>query len=476
MKFGVLQCDVCNGDLPGNIGKILTLAQQATERGAEFLLASAGALAGPQAQGWSCLADFAPACHAACQELATRLTTPLLLALDQPLLLRDGLAMTLTGASLRVGEHNIRLLGYGGAGEGSPSLVVDLHPRPFYPGWQDEYRQALARHGCPAIGVNLVGGYGSFVYQGSSIQVDASGELLARGRAFTEDALVLEWAEPGQISPAPEGVAAQWAALTLGIRDFVRKSGACRCVLGLSGGIDSALVACLACEAIGPENVLALLLPSPYTSQASLEDATQLAENLRMPAKVIPIQEPMQTFASLLEPVFATLPSRSDLVFENLQARIRGVILMAVANRLDALVLNTGNQSEAAMGYSTLYGDTVGALAVLGDLLKTRVYELARWRNQESEIIPPRIIEREPSAELRDNQKDSDSLPPYPVLDAALQAMMETGAIPDRDLGQRVMRNVFKRMQLPPALLVGRYHLPVTPLDGAWLPPESMAT
>nr|MCR5563936.1 NAD(+) synthase [Desulfovibrio sp.] len=244
----------------------------------------------------------------------------------------------------------------------------------------------------------------------------------------------------------------------------------------LSGGVDSALVCCIAAEALGAENVIAVRMPSPYSSRGSLDDAAALAENLGIPAPyTIPIAPAMTAFSAMLAPAFADAPANAgDVTFENLQARIRGVVLNALANRLGALILNTGNKSEAAMGYSTLYGDTVGALAVIGDLTKTRVYALCRWFNaaRGAAVIPDAILTKEPSAELRPNQKDSDSLPPYEELDAALEGILPTqaGATAKagmrRDIFDRICQSEFKRRQEPPALAAS-----ATPFGKGWSVP-----
>ncbi|MDE5879972.1 MAG: NAD(+) synthase, partial [Desulfovibrio sp.] len=283
--------------------------------------------------------------------------------------------------------------------------------------------------------------------------------------------------EPGAlpvnpVAPACSGVEEScWRALVLGTRDYVRKCGAARVLLGLSGGMDSALVACVAAEALGPENVTGVLMPSPHTSLASVEDAEALARNLGMETLTVPIAGLMAAFADALGPGLERFPAwPGDVTEENLQARIRGTLVTSLANRARALVLNTGNKSEVAMGYCTLYGDAVGALAVIGDLTKTQVYALGRWLNawKGRELIPEAIFVKAPSAELRPGQKDTDSLPPYEVLDPLLERLLAPGrsqgeaesgaggedAALAADVRRRLFAAEFKRRQLPPALRV----------------------
>jgi NAD+ synthase (glutamine-hydrolysing) len=252
----------------------------------------------------------------------------------------------------------------------------------------------------------------------------------------------------------------------LGVRDYVRKNGFSGVIIGLSGGIDSALVTCIAVDALGRENVEVLLMPSRYTASMSMEDSLQLAASLGINHQVVSIEQAYTAFVDTLEPVFRGMPP--DITEENLQARCRGVILMAVSNKMRKLVLTTGNKSEMAVGYATLYGDMAGGYAPLKDVPKLLVYRLARWRNTRSELIPVRIIERPPSAELRDNQKDEDSLPPYEVLDPILERYIERDQSPQeivaagfsREVVLRVTRlvdqNEYKRRQAAPGIKISR--------------------
>ena len=351
--------------------------------------------------------------------------------------------------------------------------IIHMTATPFRLGLQQEMEHLLshvtARHHVHLFSVNMVGGTDIHVYNGQSTAFDPTGRLLGRALAFEEDLLLVE---NGPASPEetanriePQCACPEescWRALVLGVHDFAAKCGAERVLLGLSGGMDSALVCCIAAEALGPERVTAVLMPSPHTSQASLEDARRLADNLGVSTICLPIEPLMQGFAQSLAPGLEGFePWPGETTFENVQSRIRGTLLTCLANRARALVLNTGNKSEAAMGYCTLYGDSVGALSVIGDLSKSEVFALGRWYNQwrGAEILPRRVLEKEPSAELAPNQKDSDTLPPYDVLDPLLEECLRPrpGVMPSAQ-GEEVRRRLFaaefKRRQLPPALVV----------------------
>lgn len=368
--------------------------------------------------------------------------------------------------------------------------LVHMTAAPYSEGAQAAGEHMLshvaARHHVHLFSVNLVGGNDSRVYSGQSLAFDPTGQLLARGKAFAEDVLVVETAgsTPGGASggkaPGPLSSCVEenlWHALTLGTRDFVRKCGAEKVIVGLSGGMDSSLVCCVAVEALGAENVTGVLMPSPYSSEGSVSDAHSLAQNLGIRTVTLPIESVMKVFEQALAPGLELFTSRpGDTTFENLQARIRGVVLSSLANRAGALVLNTGNKSEAAMGYSTLYGDTVGALAVIGDLTKTQTYAVARWYNEyrQAEVIPQQVFDKAPSAELRPGQKDEDSLPPYGQLDPVLEELLLPGASsaaanisPLRlEVRNRLFAAEFKRRQEPLALFVSR-----VPFGAGWQAP-----
>lgn len=347
--------------------------------------------------------------------------------------------------------------------QAAPDLVVNLSASPFYlekHGRRQRVMGAVARQlGVPLLYANQVGAQDGLIFEGASCAFSAEGTVLAEGPRFAEAAV-----RPGSQAAAPAAPLVE--ALTLGIRDYFRKTGHREAVLGLSGGIDSAVVLALAVRALGAERVFPYMLPSRYTADISLEDAAELAQKLRVPLGEMAIGEVFAAFEAQLAP---ELPAAGpgDVTFENLQSRIRGTLLMAIANRRGALLLATGNKSELATGYGTLYGDMAGALAVLGDCWKTQVYELARALNAEGHAcIPERIITRAPSAELREDQKDEDSLPPYEELDAILAARVErfasretllaqgfASAHVDRCL-QLLARAEHKRHQLPPTLIV----------------------
>lgn len=322
----------------------------------------------------------------------------------------------------------------------------------------------------PIFAVNQVGGQGDMLFDGRSLVMNANGEIVDELMSFQEETKYYQVNEsitaeqPFIPESHPSEIALIHDALVLGVKDFFQKQGFKKAVLGLSGGLDSALVAALTCEALGAENVLAILLPSIYSTEHSLKDALDLVENTGCKHEIIPIKSAVLAFENLLAPIFQG--KEADLTEENIQARARGLILMAISNKLGHVVLNTSNKSEAAVGYGTLYGDMVGSLSVLGDVYKTQAFELARYINREGEIIPIHTIVKPPSAELRPDQKDSDSLPDYPILDAVLFQYIDEGKSPEeiiasgfeRDTVERIIRLVnnaeFKRFQAPPILRV----------------------
>jgi NAD+ synthase (glutamine-hydrolysing) len=315
------------------------------------------------------------------------------------------------------------------AGKGA-TLLVNLSASP-YTMEKEEIRYRLIRnhavkHGVPVILINQVGGNDELLFDGRSMAVNASGDLTALLPAFEESVTLLDTSRPAAISYAPQDpVSSLRSALVLGIRDYLGKCGFQTAVLGLSGGIDSAVVACLAAEALGPPHVLGIAMPSPYSSEASLADAKALAANLGISFQTIPITPVFESYLNALKPHFENQPP--GVAEENIQARIRGNILMAFSNRFGCLTLSTGNKSELSVGYCTLYGDMSGGLSVISDVPKTMVYKLAGEFNREKEMIPGRIIERAPSAELRPDQKDQDTLPPYDVLDEIVDLYLEQG-------------------------------------------------
>ena len=331
--------------------------------------------------------------------------------------------------------------------------------------------KTLARsHHRSVVYVNQVGGNDSLVFDGSSIAVSAEGRVAARARSFEEDLVLFDTATgTGDLRDQPENeLEAVYQALVCGTRDYVRKCGFQEVLIGLSGGIDSAVVAAIAAAAVGPENVLGVAMPGPYSSPASLTDARQLASNLGTRFLVLPIGDVFASYRSALATPFAGRPE--DVAEETIQARIRGNFLMALSNKLGAMVLSTGNKSEMAVGYCTLYGDMAGGLAVISDVPKTMLYELAQLINTQfagREVIPRSTLTKPPSAELRPNQTDQDTLPPYDVLDRILKAYIEDLRSPQeiadhygfplelvRQVALRVDRNEYKRKQAPPGLKV----------------------
>lgn len=351
-----------------------------------------------------------------------------------------------------------------------PAIHINLSSSPFWHSKREIRRQMLAaiarRDGIPVFLSNQVGGNDSLIFDGSSLALNGRGELIAQAASFEEDLLIVDTAD-SQVVQAPhsDDTEAAYRALVVGTRDYVRKCGFKKAIVALSGGIDSALVAAIATEALGAENVIGIGMPSPYSSQGSIDDSRKLAANLGIRFELISITGLFEGFKDALEPLFAGMAE--DLTEENIQPRIRGTLLMALSNKFGALVLTTGNKSEMAVGYCTLYGDMVGALAVIGDLVKTRVYAVCRWLNRDREIIPSAILEKPPSAELRPGQMDTDSLPPYETLDPILEAYVERYETPEEianahgyplDLVRQVVRLVerseYKRQQAAPVLKV----------------------
>ncbi len=312
-------------------------------------------------------------------------------------------------------------------------LILNISASPFWQGKSEVRRKMLGalarRHGATVVMVNQVGANDSLIFDGASFAVDRTGAVIAQAASFAEDLVIVETESTVAASTTPEsGEAALWSALVLGTRDYVRKCGFSKAVVGLSGGIDSALVAAIAVDALGAENVQGIGMPSEFSSTGSVTDADQLARNLGIGFTTVPIKPIYTAFTDALEPVFEALGAGNafGLAEENLQPRIRGTLLMGVSNKTGALVLTTGNKSEMACGYCTLYGDMVGALAVIADVYKTEVYALARYANRDGERIPEATLTKPPSAELRPGQMDTDSLPPYEVLDPILRAYIES--------------------------------------------------
>ncbi|MDR3567113.1 MAG: NAD+ synthase [Syntrophobacteraceae bacterium] len=355
-------------------------------------------------------------------------------------------------------------------GKKSIDLLVNISASPYHVRKAARVGELLqkqaARVGAPLIYVNQVGGNDELIFQGHSMVWDEKGELLACGADFSEDLIIFDTEGGRRELPAPQSdpVSEVIGALTLGLRDYARKCSFGRAVIGLSGGVDSAVVACLAVLALGAENVLGVAMPGPYNAPESLTDARELAQRLAIGFEVVPIDGLFSAALQSMAPIFGDLAH--DFTEENLQARLRGMILMAISNKFGRLLLSTGNKSEISVGYCTLYGDMNGGLAVLGDVPKTMVYALAQRLKEQHGWIPEHIITRAPSAELRENQTDQDTLPPYETLDAILSEYVEQrlpirqiidkGFDPEtvRWVARRVEINEYKRWQAPPILRV----------------------
>ncbi|MBD2679096.1 MULTISPECIES: NAD+ synthase [Nostoc] len=354
-------------------------------------------------------------------------------------------------------------------------LIVNLSASPYTAGKQ-QFRETMLRHSAvrfqqPIIYANQVGGNDDLIFDGRSFALNRQGEIVCRASGFEADLLAVEFDESlrdlqlSSVASAYESEDEEiWQALVLGVRDYARKCRFSKVVLGLSGGIDSALVAAIASAALGEENVLGVLMPSPYSSEHSISDALALAANLGIKTDILPIEQLMQGFDRTLADLF--VGTEFGLAEENIQSRIRGNLLMAIANKFGYLLLSTGNKSEMAVGYCTLYGDMNGGLAVIADVPKTRVYSLCHWLNRDRQIIPQNVLTKPPSAELKPGQVDQDSLPPYEILDDILQRLIHdhqsaaqiVAAGHDCVIVNRVIQMVaraeFKRRQAPPGLKI----------------------
>jgi len=364
-------------------------------------------------------------------------------------------------------------------------FLINLSASPYTVGKQ-KLREAMLTHAVKRyqkaiIYVNQVGGNDDLIFDGNSVAFNKSGKLICRGQSFKTNLSIINYYHHEQdICPTKETLISPnahliyelpetkeeeiWSALVLGVRDYVKKCGFSQVILGLSGGIDSALVATIAAEALGAENVLGVLMPSPYSSEHSVKDAQKLVENLGINSEIIPIENPMKAYDQILKPLFEK--TEFGIAEENIQSRIRGNILMAIANKFGYLLLSTGNKSEMAVGYCTLYGDMNGGLAVIADLPKTQVFALCHWLNRQKEVIPQNILIKPPSAELKPNQVDQDSLPPYDQLDDILYLMINQHQSPQEliekgysaeiinKITKLLFRAEFKRRQAPPGLKI----------------------
>jgi NAD+ synthase (glutamine-hydrolysing) len=355
----------------------------------------------------------------------------------------------------------------------NPTLMINLSGSPYSYNHVEKRRnrmqQNAKRYSLPLFYVNQVGGNTDILFDGGSMFINKNGDIVEECAFYQEDFKIIEWSSGSVYSDNHQDyydydIALIHDALLMGIKDYFSKMSFEKAVIGSSGGIDSAVVHALAAKALGGENVKAIMMPSKYSSKGSVDDAVKLAHNVNSPYRIISIEDTVESLNSTLEEEFEGL--KEDVTEENIQARSRGIILMAISNKYGHIVLNTSNKSESAVGYSTLYGDMCGGLSVIGDLYKEQVYELARFMNRYGEVIPQEIINKEPSAELRPNQKDSDSLPDYSVLDKLLfhyieekkgwREIVKLGM--DEDLVRRIIRlvdkNEYKRFQASPTLRI----------------------
>ena len=472
LKIAIAQINATVGDLAGNAARIFDFAQRAKAQGAELLLTPELALCGYPPEDLLLREDFYAACERELDDLASRL--PDIAVLIGHPVTQNGCsynAATLISDKKRVATYfkqrlpnyevfdeqryfesgdkpcvvNIKGVRCGinicadvweagsadQAREAGAEVLLVLNASPYHIGKQarrtEVLRERVAATGLPVFYANLVGGQDELVFDGGSFALDSRGEIRCKLPRFEEALTVVDFTdgEPqmGEVIAEQAVEAEVYQALVLGVRDYLGKNGFPGAIIGLSGGIDSALTLCIAVDALGADKVRAVMMPSPYTAEISLADSREMVRLLGVRYDEIAIEPAMNVFATMLDKEFAGLPA--DTTEENLQARIRGMILMALSNKTGSLVLTTGNKSEMAVGYCTLYGDMAGGFAVIKDIAKTLVYRLSRWRNTVSYAIPERIITRPPSAELKPGQFDQDSLPPYEILDAIVAATME---------------------------------------------------
>ncbi|MDP2786832.1 MAG: NAD+ synthase [Pseudomonadota bacterium] len=525
IKIALAQMNPTLGDLAGNAAQIVSLAQQAAQSGAALLVTPELALCGYPPEDLALRPDFYDENARVLADLARRLPPDMAVVVGHPLhaggqyfnaasLLRgdhqggrieatyrkqklpnhsvfDELRTFVAGsdpcvfdcAGVRFGINICADIWETGtatqARDAGAQVLLVLNASPFHAGKQAERlevaRERIAESGLPLLYINMTGGQDELVFDGASFALDASGTLGAQFPAFDAGMHIVELdveadgVQPrGEMAVLPEVEASVYQALVMGVRDYVAKNGFPGVLVGSSGGIDSALTLAIAVDALGAERVQAVMMPSQFTADMSLEDAEQLAVNLGIRYDVQPIKLMFDTFLSELADEFENLPF--DQTEENIQARVRGVILMALSNKFGQLVLTTGNKSEMASGYATLYGDMAGGFAVLKDVSKTLVWRLARYRNQrcapDSPLIPERIITRPPSAELRANQCDQDSLPSYEILDAIMQRYVEhdmaardiiAAGYSEADVRKvigLIDRSEYKRRQSPPGIRI----------------------
>ena len=508
LQIATAQLNPVVGDIAGNAQRIVDAMADAKARGAQLLLTPELSLCGYPPEDLLLRADFFQACRDALERIAAR-TDDMAVVVGFPDfddVGRYNAAAVMQGGRIIARCRKRRLPNYAvfdekryfdaaseacvfelagvrcglmicadmwvaGPAEGlraaGAELVLVINASPCHVGKQAERhrvaRERIAETGLPLLCVNMVGGQDELVFDGASFAMAADGALAWQAPSFEARVDVVGFSSDGwqadSCAPMLTEEEEAYGALVLGVRDYLGKNGFPTAIIGLSGGIDSALTLAVAVDALGAEKVRAVMMPSPYTAQMSLDDAADMARRLGVRYDILPIEPAMKTFEDMLAEQFAGLPS--DTTEENLQSRIRGNLLMALSNKTGAIVLTTGNKSEMATGYATLYGDMAGGFAVLKDVYKTLVYRLSEWRNARAEVIPVNIITRPPSAELKPDQVDQDTLPPYDVLDAIIEAYMERDLAPreivaqgyDEEVVRRVVgmlkRNEYKRRQAP---------------------------
>ena len=513
VSIAVAQLNLTVGDLVGNADHIIAALDDARAAGAQLLLTPELALSGYPPEDLLLRPDFYRACAREVERIAAA-ARGVTVVLGHPVedggerynaasVLRDGAVLTRYHKSLLPNYEVFDVERYFEAGgtacvfecagvrfgvnicadvwERGPAeaaraagaqVLLALNASPYHMNKQAQrlevLRARVAETGLPVLYCNMVGGQDELVFDGASFALDAGGAVGLQLGSFVERVAIVDYASGGwsggEHVPARTLEAEVYEALRIGVRDYLAKNRFPGAIIGLSGGIDSALTLAIAVDALGADKVRAVMMPSPYTAKMSLDDSRDMVARLGVRYDEIAIEPAMKVFAELLADQFAGLPA--DTTEENLQARIRGMLLMALSNKTGAIVLTTGNKSEMATGYATLYGDMAGGFAVLKDLYKTFVFRLSNWRNTVSPVIPQNIIDRPPSAELKPDQKDQDSLPPYDMLDAIIQAYMERDESP-RDIVaagfpegevRRVVgmlkRNEYKRRQAPVGIRV----------------------
>ena len=520
LRIAIAQINATVGDLAGNAAKILEFSVRARNAGADVLLTPELALSGYPPEALLMRDEFYRACAAELAGLAKLAALPLIVGhpleaegehFNAASQISDGKVLA-TYRKHRLPNYEVfdeeryfaagpdpSVVDLNGVGAGLAScavvweygaaeapamagaeLVLTLNASPFHMNKQarryEVLRDRVAATGRPVIYTNLVGGQDELVFDGASFALDGQGRLTHQLPAFVETLVVVDYADsrllPGAIAEPPSAEAEVYAALKLGVVDYLGKNGFPGAIIGLSGGIDSALTLAIAVDALGADQVRAVMMPSPWTAQMSLDDSREMVRRLGVQYDEIPIGPLMDQFAVTLAPTLARIEETAgpkppwDTTDENLQARIRGMLLMALSNRTGRIVLTTGNKSEMAVGYATLYGDMAGGFAVIKDVFKTFVYRLAEYRNTLGEVIPRNIITRAPSAELKPGQTDQDTLPPYAVLDSIIEAYMERDesprqiiarGCPEADVRKVVgmlKKNEYKRRQAPVGIRV----------------------